>query len=217
MAPEEPAADALGGEVDGDVRISEPPLERACRQRDLFQVQALLRDRADPNEASAVGEAPILAASAIGDLDVVALLLGHAADPSRAVPSGSDASTCGWTTEVRLLFRIFEERKVDDDSRRRLLRSLDPGTHAQVRNFLRLGERSLPFLSCLLSPAESLRRGAPVLVREATADHEVAVHVGDPSRPMLVLSPLWQAPPDAGSAPGVLMRCLERPRRTSRG
>lgn len=66
--------------------MGETLLARACRRRDLFQVQALLRDRADPNERDAQGETALLQAAAQGDLDVVALLLSHGALPQQRAP-----------------------------------------------------------------------------------------------------------------------------------
>merc|ERR1719510_1989078 len=96
----------------------ESPLACAARRRDLFQVQALLRDRANVNERNIVGETPLLEVAASGDLNVVALLLGWRADPAERLPGGvtSDIDN-GLSPEVRLLFTIFKERKVDTEAK----------------------------------------------------------------------------------------------------
>lgn len=172
----------------------ESPLACATRRKDLFRVQALLRDKADPNVVNAVGETPLLEAAASGDINVVALLLGHAADPAKRAPRGALDMDLGLSPEVRLLFKIFQEKKVDSEPKRKLLYSLDPGAHAQVRTMLRLGVRALAHLEGKLSPAAALAGRGAVLEFDATENHSIALHIADPVRPVLVLTPLWQKP-----------------------
>lgn len=167
------------------VVVPESPLARACRRSDLFQVQALLRDKCDPNASNAVGETPLLEAAARGDLNVVALLLGHAGDPKRRCREGLEQANRELQPEMRLLFKVYAERKVDSEEKRALLRALDPGALAQARNHLRIADREFPQS---LSPRECLRN-AFKREFEATADHAVTLFT-DPTRPVLVLRPL---------------------------
>jgi len=156
-------------------------LARACRRRDLFQVQALLRDKADPNLRDSCSETPLLQAAAQGDLDVVALLLSHGADPSLRAPTTRRAEADSQlSASVRQLFKLFT-KGLSTDQRLKLLNSLpalDPGAYAQLRNRLGLGPKHIQRATA-----------AAKVVREATADHEVTLYIKDPLKPQLVLQP----------------------------
>ncbi|CAJ1406053.1 unnamed protein product [Effrenium voratum] len=162
----------------------ESPLARACRRRDLFQVQALLRDKADPNAKDANSETPLLLAAAQGDLDVVALLLGHGAQPAQRAPqSRLPEADSQLSPEVRKLLEVFTRGR-SKEQRLKLLGSLplplDPGAAAQVHVRLGLGSRAS-------------QRGGTRRSWEATDSHEVTLFTEDPLRPLLVLQP-WEKP-----------------------
>lgn len=177
----------------------EPLLLRACRRRDLFQVQALLRDKADPDVRNSAGETPLLEAAAGGNLDVVALLLGFRADPSqRACPGPDQAASVERADReapppVKTLFEIFRNAKLETSMQRATLAKLDPGALSQLRTRLRLSAADREaFADGGASPAPCLA-GGPVHESCETADHRVAMHMADSLRPVLVVSPLFRS------------------------
>jgi len=186
-------------QLEADV-VQESLLARACRRRDLFQVQALLRDKADPNERSAAGETPLLEAANGGDVNVVALLLGHGADvATRARPGFEADAERGLQQHIKVLFYIFRERGKSAVDRRaaleRLPVALDPGALAHVYVKLGLGGRQCGGVrQGGMAPAEALVRRTPLREAESAADHDIVLHLADPLRPVLVANPLWQKP-----------------------
>ncbi|CAJ1452284.1 unnamed protein product [Effrenium voratum] len=147
-------------------------------------VQALLRDKADPNAKDANSETPLLLAAAQGDLDVVALLLGHGAQPAQRAPqSRLPEADSQLSPEVRKLLEVFTRGR-SKEQRLKLLGSLplplDPGAAAQVHVRLGLGSRAS-------------QRGGTRRSWEATDSHEVTLFTEDPLRPLLVLQP-WEKP-----------------------
>jgi len=193
--------------------VNESPLACAVRCCDVFQVQALLRDKADPNSCTAgspdgngcgcSGEPLLLEAIAGGDLNLVALLLGYSADPTAATAranavavGGGAGGGAGGNAEAMSLCEIFLNRVAESEEERAVLAALEPGALAQARRFLKLDG---PFRQGGKPPAACLELGArgdagQLLRREATADHSVTLYLADRMRPLLVLAPLRRRP-----------------------
>ncbi|CAE8650712.1 unnamed protein product [Polarella glacialis] len=190
-------------------------LSQAVQRCDLFQVQALLRDKADPNAQSLQGpqrgevtslllEATRAAAncnenSSLGSrggpqhLNLVALLLGYSADPSPVLTTDLQRSALvSPAPDALLLCRIFKNREVTSDEERAALGNLEPGALAQARRRLRLPG---PFALGGEAPARCLQSDqASSQELSATKDHSVSVHSVDRLRPLLVLRPLTGQP-----------------------
>jgi len=163
-------------------------LEAAILCCDLFQVQALLRDGADPNASSPSTGEPLLrlaARAASVELGLLALLLGFSADPSAlaAAPPAPMAASAA----VAALGEVFSRRAADGDEHRAALASLDPGALAQARKFLKLPG---PFALGGVPPRRCMLEPERVVEGETTSTHRFSVHFADTLRPVLDLRPL---------------------------
>eukprot|EP00913_Durusdinium_trenchii_P030075 g28183.t1 len=162
-------------------------LANAVESCNLFQVQALLRDRADPNGRSRA-DVPLLmeAASATrgsGHLDLLALLLGWRADPETLL--NRERRHKG----TRAAFS--SEPKQPEREERAVLSTLEPGALAQARRQLKLPG---PFAMGGTSPASCLQAqhdGLEVHCEEmeATSAHRLWLYSLDRLRPVLLMRP----------------------------
>jgi len=180
--------------------ISDSPLFAAVRDSDVFRVQALLRDRADPNaESPLTGTSMLgLAASATGDgrksnsLNVVALLLSYSADPDMSRLLGdSENDEEPVSLSVLMMCDIFTDKTVDCDEKRSILAGLDPGVLAQARKILRLPG---PFAQGGSAPIEALTSPSHAVCLEVTSTHRVSLCTADSLRPLLELTPMRRQP-----------------------
>lgn len=167
-----------------EVTEAEALLVRAIRDGDLFNIQALLRDRADPNTSLRGGESLLLSAAKTGDLNVVTLLLSSGATPC------VDSALPVVGTSVCLLCDIFREECADSEDRRDLLASLDPGVLAHARKYL---NSPGPFALGGTAPAACIITGFADEYA-ATDNHQITLHFADSMRPLLALTPARQSP-----------------------
>lgn len=167
----------------------ETPLVLAVQRQDLFQVQALCRDRADPNSRSLAGTAVIACAEQCGNVDLVALLLGWGASPAlQSTPAHERFNEFGRAyadASIQMLHEIFINCVVESDDQRNVLAALDPGVLAQVRKRLRFRP---PFALGGASPIDSLSI-EPARHLEPSDDHVFHVHGADSMRPVLSMRP----------------------------
>lgn len=123
-------------------------LAGAVESCNLFQVQALLRDRADPNGRSQT-EVPLLleassatkaGRSSSTSLDLIALLLGWKADPEVLLDRDRErkGKRAVFSAEAVVLCQIFQKKDAESDEERAVLSSLEPGALAQARRQLKL-------------------------------------------------------------------------------
>mmetsp|Transcript_9154 Transcript_9154/g.21383 ORF Transcript_9154/g.21383 Transcript_9154/m.21383 type:complete len:555 (-) Transcript_9154:9-1673(-) len=169
----------------GAVKETALALTNAVKECDLFQVQALLRDKADPN--SQLAGVPLLETASKArthSLDLVALLLGYDADPSTVLKRQQVTSEA---PEVEYLCKIFRNKRVSSDEERASLSKLDPGALAQARRLLKLPG---PFALGGIAPAACLEDRAAVCEElEAASSHRLFFHSADGLRPVLVMRP----------------------------
>jgi len=180
--------------VSSGLRARDQRLKDAIRSFDHCQVQALLRDKTDPNSVSACQHGPLVEAVGLGgggDPDIVCLLLACAADPIVCL-SRHSAAQCALPEEedsllpALLLCKIFAETKAETPQRLDLLSRLDPGVLAKARWKLRFKG---PFALGGASPDACLQ-GDSMLECEPTAHHRVVLYTADTKRPVLMLMPL---------------------------
>ncbi|CAK9038208.1 Acyl-protein thioesterase 2 (APT-2) (Lysophospholipase II) (LPL-II) (LysoPLA II) [Durusdinium trenchii] len=172
-------------------------LANAVESCNLFQVQALLRDRADPNGRSRA-DVPLLmeAASATrgsGHLDLLALLLGWRADPETLLnrERRHKGTRAAFSSEAVALCQIFQKKDAESDEERAVLYTLEPGALAQARRQLKLPG---PFAMGGTSPASCLQAqhdGLEVHCEEmeATSAHRLWLYSLDRLRPVLLMRP----------------------------
>eukprot|EP00811_Abedinium_folium_P005124 NODE_1471_length_2465_cov_4.654405.p1 GENE.NODE_1471_length_2465_cov_4.654405~~NODE_1471_length_2465_cov_4.654405.p1 ORF type:complete len:724 (-),score=200.15 NODE_1471_length_2465_cov_4.654405:292-2184(-) len=170
----------------------------ACQQGDLLQVQELLRDRADPNARHECGDTVLRDAAEGGNANIVALLLGHGADPKEF----DDEAMAKLSSGARGFVELFRARggpapalsplvETGDDGGETvevILRDtpLDPAVLAQVFRGLRLDTRSR-------YPRDPVTNGpAPPLEVDVAPEHTAVIHHADSARPLLVLMPRHQ-------------------------
>jgi len=165
-------------------------LANAVNQCDLFQVQALLRDRADPNGHSQSPGTPLLleaaAKTAAQSLDLAALLLGYNADPDAVLDRCRSAKAVRSEKEVETLCQIFRSKSASTEEERTILSKLDAGALAQARRLLKL---SGPFALGGIAPAVCLEESSSCQELEATKAHRLFLHSADGLRPVLVMRP----------------------------
>ncbi|CAE7427404.1 Lypla2, partial [Symbiodinium sp. CCMP2456] len=165
-------------------------LATAVNQCDLFQVQALLRDRADPNgHSQSPGMSLLLEAAAktaAQSLDLAALLLGYNADPDAVLDRPRTAKAVRSETEVETLCQIFRSKSASTEEERTILSKLDAGALAQARRLLKL---SGPFALGGIAPAVCLEESSSCQELEATKAHRLFLHSADGLRPVLVMRP----------------------------
>lgn len=177
-------------------------LAGAVESCNLFQVQALLRDRADPNGRSQT-EVPLLleassatkaGRSSSTSLDLIALLLGWKADPEVLLDRDRErkGKRAVFSAEAVVLCQIFKKKDAESDEECAVLSSLEPGALAQARRQLKLPG---PFAMGGMSPAACLqaeRDGLDVHCEEleATSAHRLWIYSVDRLRPVLVMRPL---------------------------
>ncbi|CAE7238143.1 FH3, partial [Symbiodinium sp. CCMP2592] len=165
-------------------------LANAVNQCDLFQVQALLRDRADPNGHSQSPGTPLLfeaaAKTAAQSLDLAALLLGYSADPDAVLDRPRSAKAVRSEKEVETLCQIFRSKSASTEEERAILSKLDAGALAQARRLLKL---SGPFALGGIAPAVCLEESSSCQELEATKAHRLFLHSADGLRPVLVMRP----------------------------
>eukprot|EP00439_Symbiodinium_sp_Y106_P031571 s3908_g3.t2 len=165
-------------------------LANAVNQCDLFQVQALLRDRADPNGHSQSPGTPLLleaaAKTAAQSLDLAALLLGYNADPDAVLDRCRSAKAVRLEKEVETLCQIFRSKSASTEEERTILSKLDAGALAQARRLLKL---SGPFALGGIAPAVCLEESSSCQELEATKAHRLFLHSADGLRPVLVMRP----------------------------
>lgn len=172
--------------------MEEAPLALAVRDHDLLRVQALLFDGANPNAQNACGEFILTEAAGLCDLNCVAVLLAYRADPGHLQSADLEAMDDEFARDACSLCTVFRQRRAGSHAERSLLMSLCPGVQAYVRAWMDLDEEALPCSESSLPPSSCL--GADrVSILEASEHHQVALHMPESMRPLLVLSPLWQA------------------------
>lgn len=108
------------------------PLIAATQAGDFELVIKLLKDGVDPNENDALGETPLFEAALNGNANITAALLLYTADPSYRSPAGVVAADYAADAAVQVLFRLFADELLDEDTWNSLSTALNATMHKAV-------------------------------------------------------------------------------------
>eukprot|EP00404_Azadinium_spinosum_P021233 CAMPEP_0180615378 /NCGR_PEP_ID=MMETSP1037_2-20121125/31913_1 /TAXON_ID=632150 /ORGANISM="Azadinium spinosum, Strain 3D9" /LENGTH=573 /DNA_ID=CAMNT_0022635143 /DNA_START=1 /DNA_END=1722 /DNA_ORIENTATION=+ len=111
----------------------------ATQNDDVFEVQRLLQERADPNSGSTVDDMPLFQAVKRGNSDIVASLLLHSANPNKRSDDSSVVSQFASDGNIAALLEAFQDAggKIGLRQQIKLMNMINPSMRPLAMKLLR--------------------------------------------------------------------------------
>eukprot|EP00747_Dinoflagellata_sp_TGD_P051579 gnl/TRDRNA2_/TRDRNA2_147427_c2_seq1.p1 gnl/TRDRNA2_/TRDRNA2_147427_c2~~gnl/TRDRNA2_/TRDRNA2_147427_c2_seq1.p1 ORF type:complete len:570 (+),score=135.08 gnl/TRDRNA2_/TRDRNA2_147427_c2_seq1:10-1719(+) len=140
----------------------------AVQNGNVEEVLRLLKDGADANVADEVGETPLFEAASLGNPDIVAALLLHAAEPSRKSSENMVPIDFAADVATNTLLKLYSGHEQPPAAIQKALESLTGSIRQEVAQDLRRRGHELPSSNSL--EAQSAKLQARETAESATAE-----------------------------------------------